>query len=92
MAEQMESEERYLASSLVYRSLLVSILDRGFTKAYPHAVRYLKKLDKMSKYVDDWKKFNCHIVFKEQIMQAHRRKHSFWSKYEGKKDIPSIRN
>jgi hypothetical protein len=39
----------------------------------------------MSKYVDDWKNYNHHIAFKEQILQTHGRKHSFWSKYEGKK-------
>ncbi len=85
LAENMESEKRHLASSLIYRSLLVSILDRGYTKAYPHGVRYLKKLDKMSKYVDDWKNHSNNVAFKEQIMQAHGRKYSFWSKYEGKK-------
>ncbi|SIQ07557.1 hypothetical protein SAMN05920897_103127 [Alkalispirochaeta americana] len=85
LAENMESEERHLAASLIYRSLLVSILDRGYTKSYPHGVRYLKKLNKMAKYVDDWKNFNRHVEFKKQIMQNHARKHSFWSKYEEKK-------
>jgi hypothetical protein len=33
----------------------------------------------------DWQNFNHHEVFKEQIMQAHGRKRSFWSKYEVKK-------
>ncbi len=85
LAEIMESEKRHLASSLIYRSLLVSILERGYTKAYPHGVRYLKKLDKMSIYVDDWENHSNNIAFKDQIMQAHGRKYSFWSKYEGKK-------
>jgi hypothetical protein len=33
----------------------------------------------------DWKNFNHHEVFKDQIIQAHGRKRSFWSKYEVKK-------
>jgi hypothetical protein len=33
----------------------------------------------------DWKNFNHHEVFKEQIIQVHGRKRSFWSKYEVKK-------
>ncbi len=85
LAETMESENRHLAASMIFRSLLISILERGYTKAYPHGVRYLKKLDKLSVFVTDWKDFNHHEAFKEQIVQAHGRKRSFWSKYEVKK-------
>lgn len=84
IAETMESESRNLITSLIYRSLLVSILERGYTKAYPHGIGYLKKLDKLATIVNDWKEFNHHEAFKEQIIQAHGRKHSFWSKYEGR--------
>ena len=85
LAEAMEAENRNLAASLMYRSLLVSILERGYTKAYPHGIRYLKKLDRLSAIVSDWKEFSHHEAFKEQIIEAHGRKHSFWSKYEVKK-------
>jgi tetratricopeptide (TPR) repeat protein len=85
LAEAMESENRYLAASLIYRSLLSSILKRGYTKAYPHGIRYLKKLDKLETVIYDWKKFSHHDTFKDQIIQAHGRKRSFWSKYEIKK-------
>ena len=82
LAKAMESEKRNLAASLIYRSLLVSILERGYTKAYPHGIRYLKKLDNLTKAITDWKKFNDHETFKDQIFQSHGRKRSFWSKYE----------
>ena len=85
LAEVMESENRNLVTSLIYRSLLISILERGYTKAYPHGIRYLKKLDKLATSIADWKEFNHHEAFKEQIVQAHGRKRSFWSKYEVKK-------
>jgi hypothetical protein len=85
LAEAMESKNRNLASSLLYRSLLVSILERGYTKAYPHGIQYLKKLDTLSEAVADWKEFNSHKAFKKQIIEAHGRKRSFWSKYEVKK-------
>lgn len=81
LAEAMESENRNLITSLIYRSLLASILERGYTKAYPHSVRYLKKLDKLASAVTDWKKFYNHITFKDQLLQAHGRKRSFWSQY-----------
>jgi hypothetical protein len=82
LAQTMESENRDLAASLIYRSLLVSILKRGYTKAYRHGVRYLKKLDKMAATIKDWKNYINHQAFKEQIHQAHGRKRSFWSKYD----------
>ena len=85
LAEAMASENRNLAASLIYRSLLISILERGYTKAYSHGIRYLKKLDKLSANITDWKNFNHHEAFKDQIYQAHGRKRSFWSKYEVKK-------
>jgi hypothetical protein len=79
LAEAMEGENRHLVASLMYRSLLVSILERGYTKAYPHGIRYLRKLDKLSAFVTDWKNFNHHEAFIEQIIQAHGRKRSFSS-------------
>lgn len=85
LAEAMASENRHLITSLIFRSLLISILERGHTKAYPHGIRYLKKLDKLSAFVTDWKNFNHHEAFKEQIFETHGRKRSFWSKYEVKK-------
>jgi hypothetical protein len=85
LAEVMESENRHLVTSLMFRSLLVSILERGYTKAYPHGIRYLKKLDKLSGAIADWKEFNSHEAFKKKIIEAHGRKRSFWSKYEVKK-------
>lgn len=85
LAETMETENRHLAASLIFRSLLVSILERGYTKAYPHGISYLKKLDKLAGSVSVWKEFNHHEAFKEQIIDAHGRKRSFWSKYEVKK-------
>lgn len=47
--------------------------------------RYLKKLDKLAVTITDWKSFNNHEAFKDQIYQNHGRKRSFWSKYEVKK-------
>ncbi len=85
LAEAMESKSRHLVTSLIFRSLLLSILERGYTKAYPHGVRYLKKLDTLSEAVTDWNDFGHHEAFKEQIIEAHGRKRSFWSKYEAKK-------
>jgi len=82
LAKAMESEGRNFAVSIIYRSLLNSILERGYTKAYPHGIRYLKKLDKLAVSIPDWNNFNNHEEFKDHIYKTHSRKRSFWSKYK----------
>jgi len=64
--------------------LLTLILDRGYTKAYSYGAQYLKKLDTMAASITDWGNFEIHDVFKDGIYEAHKRKRSFWPKYEGK--------
>ncbi|MCF7920467.1 MAG: hypothetical protein K9N06_11205 [Candidatus Cloacimonetes bacterium] len=81
----MESESRDLATSMIYRSLLTSILERAYNKAYTYGVRYLRKLDKLADNITDWKGFINQEEFKDQLMQTHGRKQSFWSKYSNQK-------
>ncbi|MBM9612969.1 hypothetical protein JWJ90_01565 [Desulfobulbus rhabdoformis] len=83
IAEALEKTDRPLALSLIYRSLLLSILERGYAKAYSHGVRYLKKLDSLAMQITDWKNIPSHQAVKEQIKERHGRKRSFWSKYQG---------
>jgi len=85
LAKTMESEKRNLATSMIYRCLLTTILENGRTKAYAHGVRYLKKLDFLAPAIKDWRDFAIHEAFKELLYQGHGRKRSFWSKYEEKK-------
>ena len=82
LAEMMEAENRNLVASLIYRSLLVSILNRGKSQAYHYGIDYLKTLDELAEKITDWKNFNHHEEFKNQIRDAHGRKWSFWSGYE----------
>jgi len=82
LAQAMESANRSLAASLVYRSLLRSILERAYTKAYPYGVRYLRKLEKLASSVADWQSFDDHEAFNERLRMEHGRKRSFWEKYE----------
>lgn len=84
LVKMLESEKRYLVTSLIYRSLLLSILERAYYKAYPYAARYLRKLDELEACVTDWKNFDDHDKFKSRLLEVHGRKQSFWSKYEQK--------
>jgi hypothetical protein len=69
-AEALESQKHNPAASLIYMSLLVSILERGYSKAYRHGIRYLKKLDTLAVSITDWKSFHYYKVFKDRIYHA----------------------
>lgn len=82
LAEAMEASARNLASTIVYRALLDSILRRRQTKTYLHGVRYLKILDRLAKSVSDWRSQDDHDTYLQQLRQTHGKKFSFWSRYE----------
>lgn len=82
LAKAMASDGRWLCTSIVYRALLGSILDRAYSRAYGHGVRYLKRLERLSDSVSDWYGFEDHEAYLENLRQQHGRKRSFWSRYE----------
>lgn len=81
LAETMEAEGRLLAASVVYRALIASILGKARSKTYPHAVRYLKALDRLALSVSGWRDFEDHNAYSERLRREHGRKTSFWSRY-----------
>lgn len=82
LAEAFQKDQRSLASSLIFRALLNSILNRAYSKAYHHAVDYLKKLDQLAEGISDWKMHESHTAYKVALQEKHGRKKSFWSQYE----------
>ena len=85
LAEAMEHEERYLAATVLYRALLESILARAISKYYGYGVRYLHKLDELAPWVRTWKKCTPHDKYFSQLVEKHKRKSSFWGRYEAKR-------
>ena len=81
LAEAMEKNSRLLCASLLYRSLLDSILRRAQTKTYSYGVRYLKKLDLLAGSITGWGTIEPHAVYKAELQLHHGRKSSFWSRY-----------
>jgi len=81
LAKVLEEGGRSLGATLVYRSLLESILDRAQSRYYHHGVRYLRKLDALSPALKDWRGLPPHEEYKENLLEDHGRKRSFWSKY-----------
>jgi len=82
LAEAMETAGRWLCASIIYRALLDSILRRAQSKAYAHGTRYLKTLDRFATSVSDWRGFDNHSTYMENLRQQHGRKRSFWSRYK----------
>ncbi len=83
MAKSMESESRMLAAYVIYKALLESILDRKFYKAYPHAAKYLRKLDHLAAEIEDWQDLGEHGMYHVWLNQVHGKKSSFWKHYRG---------
>ncbi len=81
LTEILEQENRYLAASLIYRSLTISILRRGRAQAYHHGRDYMVKLDDLSQSISDWNRFEDHQTFKTRLYQEYSRKYSFWKGY-----------
>ncbi|HDL85814.1 MAG TPA: hypothetical protein ENH11_05775 [Candidatus Acetothermia bacterium] len=81
LAKSLEAGGRFLVASIVYRALLESILARAQSRYYHHGVRYLKKLDTLSLVIDDWRGLPSHEEYRKTLLEEHKRKRSFWSKY-----------
>ena len=81
MARAMESEGKMLAASVIYRSMLDSILERKFYNGYVHAARYLRKLDILAVDIDDWQDLGEHGMYHVWLNQVHGKKSSFWRHY-----------
>lgn len=83
-AKQFEANGRTLVTSLIYRALLESILRRRKSTIYSHGVRYLRNLDLLASKVNDWKELPDHLEYKSQLHDEHKRKVSFWARYENR--------
>lgn len=81
LAEALEKQGKLLISSLIYRTLVDSILSRAVSKYYPHGVKYLKKLDQIAPSVTDWQTWSTHKTYFASLQELHKRKSAFWSKY-----------
>ncbi len=78
LAKQFDKKQCWLAQTACYRSLLLSILAAGRTKAYTHAAKYYKKITLISDNIQDYTPLEHHLTFMQQLDQMHGKKHSFW--------------
>jgi len=80
LAKQFEEKQCWLAQTACYRSLLLDILASGRTKAYAHAAKYYKKLERITDHIKDYSPLEHHFSFIQQLEQMHGKKHSFWKR------------
>ncbi|MBN2280705.1 MAG: hypothetical protein JXQ65_08995 [Candidatus Marinimicrobia bacterium] len=84
VAKFLQEKKLFIASSLVYRRLLISILERANSTIYSYGITYLNKLDVMANYIDSWNGFEDQKTFRQKLFNSHYRKTSFWGKYKHK--------
>lgn len=87
LAEALENGGYPLAATVCYRALTDSILGRAVSRYYHHGVRYLKRLDALAPAITDWQEFPSHRPYVKSLVDAHKRKRSFWAQYGG---MPSV--
>ncbi len=80
LAEMFEKKGLFLGASLLYRTLLDSILHRAQSKYYRYGIRYLKKLVLLAPKIIDWGSTASHSDYYSRIKADHGRKTSFWAK------------
>lgn len=78
----MKTNKHHLAASLVYRQLVMQILDGGQNSAYKRAAEYMRTLDELAGAVSSWKKFEQHPAFIDRLRHLHGRKKAFWQHVE----------
>ena len=61
------------------RALLNPILERGRSKAYHHAVQYLRELRRLDPAIDDYRHLPTHAEYEARLRDCHGRKTGFWS-------------
>lgn len=74
-----QSGSSCLAAILIYRILLLEILQAGRTKVYRHAAKYYKALQRLDRKVVGYQSLVGKAEFDEELQALHGRKRSFWS-------------
>jgi hypothetical protein len=81
LVKAAKANGRLLAAALMWRALIDAILTRGYAKAYGHAARYLLELRAVSASIEDYRGHPSHEYYEGALLQAHRRKASFWARF-----------
>ena len=81
-AADLLEEAHPLASTILLRALTDAILDRAYSKAYPHAARYLRRLDALAARIEPIPgaaRIEAPDVWRAGIDRKHARKSGLWA-------------
>jgi Family of unknown function (DUF6880) len=76
-AEALE-QAHPIAATILYRSLLDSILDSGRSQAYGHAARYFEALAVLASRIASDDVIASHTAYTAELRKKHGRKSGFW--------------
>lgn len=85
LAAQLEARGRWTGATAVYRTLLVAILERAYTPAYPHGARYWARLHVLAKKCAGLTPLEPPETFEARIRTQHGRKSSFWAQVSARR-------
>ena len=83
LAEALERKGLWTGATVVYRALLVAILDRAYAPAYHHAARYWARLTALAPNCTVLRHLESPEMFEARIRAQHKRKSSFWAHVSG---------
>jgi hypothetical protein len=83
LAEALERKQLWIGATVVYRALLVAILDRAYASAYHHAARYWARLGALAPNFAEARQLKSPGEFEARIRAQHKRKSSFWAHVSG---------
>ena len=83
LAEALERKGLWTGATVVYRALLVAILDRAYAPAYRHAARYWARLAALAPNYTGPRHLESPGEFEARIRAQHKRKSSFWAHVSG---------
>ena len=77
IAEALQ-EDYPVGSSVLYRAMMESVLNRAISKYYPHAIRYYNYLKEFDSRINEWKGVQPHQIYWNEIKEKHAKKSAFW--------------
>ena len=83
LAEALEHEGLWAGATVVYRALLVAILDRGYAPAYRHGAKYWVRLQGLAQQCAGLMSLESSDEFGARLRVQHKRKTSFWAHVSG---------
>jgi hypothetical protein len=78
-AAEILAAETPAAATLLYRRLVMAVLDRATSKYYPYAVGDLAAASSLSDRISDDPSLLSHHEWMEELRRTHGRKTGFWS-------------